>query len=116
MAMRENSLELAVPGLEQLREAREDGMRYREECNRMMEDESNDGVNPPAKPVVSSSDLAAQYPRAALYLKAESYSCASNDRKSSAGTKAMRILAEGGSEDEAQAVLDNWLPESALWD
>jgi len=113
---RENSLELAVPGLASLRAARADEARYREEFERMMEDEGNDGVNPPTKPAVSSSDLAAQYPRAALYLKAESYSCASNDRKASAGSKAAAILANGGSEDEARAVLDNWLPDSAMWD
>jgi len=113
---REDALELAVPGLAKLRATRADEARYREEFERMMKDEGNDGVNPPTKPAVSSSDLAAQFPRAALYLKAESYSCASNHHKASAGSKAVAILAEGGSEDEARAVLDNWLPESAYWD
>ncbi len=113
---RENSLALAVPGLASLRAARADEARYRAEFERMMEDEYNDGVNPPAKPAVSSSDLAAQYPRAALYLKAESYSCASNHHKAAAGSKAMQLLAEGGSDDDARTVMDNWLPASAYTD
>lgn len=113
---RENALELAVPGLAKLRAARANEARYREEFDQMMEDEGNDGVNPPVKPAVSSSDIAAQYPRAALYLKAESYSYATNDRKASAGAKAVRLLTEGGSEDDAKEILDNWLPASAYTD
>jgi len=114
--IREDVLESAIPGLRSLREALNAEEEYREAINQMMDDESNDGVSPPTKPSSDSSALATASPRAALYLKAENYYYASNDRKVSAGRKAMQILTEGGSEDEARAVLDNWLPESAYWD
>lgn len=113
---REDALESNVPGLSALREARDAAEEYREAINQMMDDESNDGVFPPEKPSSDPAAMAAEFPRAALYLKAEGYSCASNDRKASAGSRAMQILAEGGSEDEARAVLDNWLPASAYTD
>ena len=113
---REAALESACPGLHALRDAREDEIRYHDEFEQMMADESNDVARPPRPVETSYASLVTKFPRAALYLKAENYSCASNDRKASAGSKAMQILANGGSEDEAKAVLDNWLPESAMWD
>lgn len=48
--------------------------------------------------------IAQQYPLAAAYAKAESYSMAHNDLKSSAGTRAMRAI-EGGA-DPLQAIAD----------
>ena len=105
-----------VPGLEQLRAAYNDEERYHEQFNRMMEDEQNDGARPPKPVAAKSSDVAKEYPRAAMYLKAEAYSRAGHYAKASAGEKAMKLIQEGGDLAEAQTILDNWLPKESTWD
>lgn len=104
-----------LPGLDELRRARDEADRYDRQFGEMIDDESNDGARPP-KPAEGPSfaELSAKHPRAALYLLAEDYSSAANDRKASAGSQAMELLAHGGSEDEARQILENWLPESAM--
>ncbi|WP_249849254.1 hypothetical protein [Aggregatibacter actinomycetemcomitans] len=81
-----------------------------------MVDEYNDGVNMPRPPKSDIDELSAKYPRAAMYLKADSYSTAENYDKASAGDKAKKLLDEGGSIEDAQKILGNWLPASAYWD
>ncbi len=56
------------------------------------------------------------YPRAALYLTCESYIVAANHHKVSAGEQARNLLLQGGKAVDVQAILDNWLPPSAMWD
>lgn len=99
-------------GLDLLRAARESAEQYHEAFNRMMEDENNDGVNPPSIPKSDPDALAKQYPAAALYLKAEGYTHASNYMKSGAGRDALEVLNEKGLQglEEASDILDNWLP------
>jgi hypothetical protein len=109
----EAKLAANVPGLDILRAALEDEGRYHRQFNRMMENEQNDGVNPPSPVKVRYNDVAEQYPRAAMYLKAESYSNASHYAKSGAGSKAMELIENGGDLSEAQHILDNWLPKEA---
>lgn len=58
----------------------------------------------------------AKYPRAALALNAQGYALASHPNKTAAGRKALELLENGGSMEEAQAILDNWLPKDAMWD
>lgn len=108
--------EEAVPGLRQLQKAQMDEEIYQEQFNAMMEDEQNDGVNPPSAPKISFDELAKKYPRAAVYVRAEGYKCASHYAKSAAGEKAMKLLKQGGEIKEAEFILENWLPESAKWD
>lgn len=110
----ESRLAQAVPGLSELRAAYDDAERYDREFARMMEDESNDGARPPARQKHDINGLRAKYPRAALYLKAESYSFAAHWAKSKAGTEAMELLATGGSEADAQSKLDNWLSDNRI--
>lgn len=110
------TLDKAIPGLSELLEAINAEDNYQYLFNKMMDDEYNDGVNPPSMPKTSSDELRKQYPRAALYVKADSYSNASNCHKSTAGDKAKKILISGGNMDEATNIMDNWLPESAQWD
>lgn len=105
-----------VPGLDALRSAYNVEEGYDRAFTAMMEDEDNDGVRPPRKPATDAAALAAQYPRAALYLKADAYSCAAHDCKASAGRKAMDLLASGGTIEQAEHILANWLPASAQWD
>ena len=112
-----------VPGLDDLRkaqdEAHNDRSRYADEFERMMEDEGNDGARPPRPIDESAKDrvarLAAEYPRAAAYLRAKDYTLAGNDRKYAAGKKAMEIIATGGTIEEANDVMANWLPEESKW-
>lgn len=108
-------LEAAVPGVHALRAAYDGETAYQDAFERMMADEQNDGVNPPRRPASNSDELAAQYPRAVVYLRAEGYSCAAHDLKASAGRKAMNILASGGSIEDAENILSNWLPASVAW-
>lgn len=93
-------------GLEDCRAALEAEEDYRQAFSQMMEDGDNDGARPPRKPTIFDF---AKYPRAMLYLRAEGYTYAANDKKYSAGKKALKILEAGGSMAEAQAVLDNWV-------
>jgi len=91
-------LEINVPGLETLIDAYNYEIRYQEEFNRMMAEENK----------VPYSDLAKQYPRAHIYMRAEAFSGAEDYRKSAAGCKAMAIIAGGGELEEAKKVMDNW--------
>lgn len=108
------ALEAAVPGITLLEAAHYSEAAYLDAFNRMMEDEHNDGVRPPKAPAHNTDELSKQYPRAALYIKADAYSAASHDQKSAAGNKAKRILSSGGSEAEARDVLNNWLGDTYI--
>lgn len=110
------ALETAVPGLTELMSAISAEEDYRIAFNRMMEDEDNDGVNPPPHPTGRSSrEIARDFPKAALYLKAETYERAANYHKVSAGKKAKALIRAGGDLEEAQEIMDNWLPPESVW-
>ncbi len=113
-----------LEGLNELRTAQDiaynEEHRYNSEFEAMMSDDGNDGTNPPA-PLneqlrQNANVLAAQYPRAAMYLRAENYSYSNSVYQYSAGIKAMELIANGGSLDEARDILNNWLPKEAIWD
>lgn len=107
----------AVPGLDELRDAyyawRSAQDDYHDRRNRAMEDEYNDGISWPAPPSDNLKKqyeaLATKYPRAALYLRAErqrnSTHWADNSGKGTAGAKAMKLLLDGASLEEAEAAL-----------
>lgn len=108
-----------VPGLQILRDAISRQEAYREAFNRMMEDESNDGANPPKKPTDDIVALKAQYPAAAAYLKAESYEYASHYAKSAAGRKAKQAIADGADYTAVLAQMEaEWSAHCAehVWD
>lgn len=111
---RTQKLEAAVPGVTLLRAAQEGEAAYFEAFNAMMDNEQNDGVNAPKATAFDTDELAAQYPRAALYLKADAYSEASHYAKSAAGRQAMTMLENGEAEDAASAVLNNWLNDTFI--
>lgn len=94
----------AIEGLSELMQARSQLEIYREALAAMMDDESNDGAFPPPRPTSNPAELSKQYPRAAAYLKAESYEFASNAVKSAAGKKAEERIING--EDYAAAIRD----------
>lgn len=112
----EEEMERKYPGITELKKAYSEHYYYQEQFQRAMEDEYNDGVNMPRRPTSNIDDLCAKYPRAAMYLKADSYSCAENYNKANAGDRAKALLDRGGSIEDAQKILDNWLPENAYWD
>lgn len=107
-----------VPGYDALRKAQdaaeEEANRVARQFNRAMD---NDGARLPKSEDASlratARTLAAEYPRAAMYLRAQAYTEASNHNKSAAGRKAMAIIATGGSIEDALYTLEHWLPESA---
>jgi len=108
-----------VPGLEILRDALARREMYGEAFARMMDDEMNDGANPPQKPVDDIAALKAQYPAAAAYLKAEAYEYASHYAKSAAGRKAKQAIADGANYGEALAQMEaEWQAhcEEHIWD
>jgi len=105
-----------VPGLDELTKALDaaynEDCRYDDQTNLMMDDEYNDGSRPPAAIDTSlrsyADQLSAQYPRAAVYIRAQGYTAASNFKKYGAGKAAMKLLAGGGSIEAAEAILSNW--------
>lgn len=107
-----------LAGLSELRSAQNaaynEEQRYQDAFDGMMET----GVFEPLdeQPRQTYAALARQYPRAAMYMRAQDYTLSSNVHKYSAGKRAMDLIAAGGSLGEARSVLDNWLPESAIWD
>ena len=100
--------ESMILGLEVLRKAR-DTRSY--EHKAMMRAIDSGSSKCPLLTVTDEevAELERQYPTAAAYLKAENYSAASNDRKSMAGKKAMSLLISGGSADQANEIMNNWL-------
>ena len=103
-----------VPGLEELEATYNAEARYRAKFADAMEDEYNDGVSMPEVPQADIKALEAKYPRAALYIKADDYCSAENHAKASAGEKAKAVLVEGGSLEDAAALLDNWTKDVVI--
>lgn len=91
-AERRRNFRDAIPGLKELETAKAEQATYREAFARAVD--SGDGIYP-AKPKSDPAELSARYPAAAAILRAESYSCASNDRKASAGRKAVERILDG---------------------
>jgi hypothetical protein len=115
-AAMESKLTANVPGLDILRAATDAHGDYSDGFARMMESEANDGVSPPKLPTSDLAAIRAQYPRAALWLRADCQANgASDDRKAAAGERARDMIESGVDLDAALRVLENWLPESARW-
>ncbi len=91
--------EARYPGILKIVSAQNDECNYLEDFEEMMEDEQNDGVNPPVYPKESSISLKNKYPVAAAYLNILAFSkkipaCESGDQQRIAADKAFnRILA-----------------------
>jgi hypothetical protein len=96
----------SIEGLNEIRKAIESEIEYHAAFTRMMENEDQSGNDAllPNLPEVSSKDLKARYPRAAAYIKAESYSLANNYAKAGAGKKALERIING--EDYKKVLAD----------
>lgn len=115
-AERRRNLRDAIPGLKELEAAKAEQAAYREAFARAVD--SGDGIYP-TKPKSDPEELSARYPMAAAMLRAESYSRASNDRKASAGRKAVERILDG--EDWEKVIGDmeaDWNEEANkhMWD
>ena len=106
MAAKMAKLESMFPGLEALRAARADENRYHAQFERMMDDEQNDGVNPPKFVKVRYQDLAPKYSKAVAYLKAEGYSESSHYAKNGAGRTALSRLEAGENVEKVIAEME----------
>ena len=93
-----------IPGLDELQACVNDWDNYHEGFNQMMEDEDNDGVNPPKRPAKEVAGVAAQYPIASAYVKADNWSLASHYAKSGAGDRAKEKIING--EDYKSVIAD----------
>lgn len=91
----------SIEGLSEIRNAIRAEREYHVAFEKMMENEYNDGAFAPKTPETDSNSLKARYPRAAAYLKAESWTRAANFAKVSAGNKAMERIINGDDYDAA---------------
>jgi hypothetical protein len=92
------------PGLDELRVARAGEEANRDAFRRMMESGSG-RMEQPYKGA-PAAELAQQHPAAALYLRAESWTCAANDSKSAAGRRALAKMEAGASAVAAAADME----------
>lgn len=91
----------AIEGLQEICDARADLSRWHDEFNRSFRDVGGMGVR--QKPEYDFAAMYEKYPRAAAYLKAESYEYASHYVKSEAGKKAKERIING---DEPGTVIE----------
>lgn len=111
-----------IPGLDEVRDAytayRNDASAVQDSWGQLMT-EDNDGVSPPrdadSSLKTTLTALQHQYPRAALWMRADTYTYAANHHKSGAGHRAKDAILYGESIETATGMLDNWLPQSATW-
>lgn len=117
--LRKNEEERVLPGINKLRDLTTEWNYADEQNKRAWNNIENDAHG--YKPLKATEiykeleEARKKYPRAALALVAENYQYASDDRKVTAGKKALELLKNGGTVEAAQAILDNWLPERAMW-
>ncbi len=115
-AVRRRNFRDTIPGLKELEAAKAEQASYREAFARAAD--SGDGIYP-AKPESDPAALSTQYPMAAAMLRAESYSCAANYRKASAGRKAVERILDGEDWEKVVSDMENEWHEATLehmWD
>lgn len=84
-----------------------------------MENEKNDGTNPPVAPKSDINELINKYPRSAAYIKAENWKMSANYSKSIYGEKACnRIINEENYENVIKEMEKEWSDycERNMWD
>lgn len=107
----------AIDGLEEIRAALADVEAWHSEFEASFSDVGGLGVRP--KPQYDFDALYAKYPRAAAYLKAESFEYASHYAKSAAGKKAKDRIINGEDHSKVIAEMESeWKAycDNHLWD
>ncbi len=103
-----------IPGLRELEKAYAAREKYHEEFEKMMEDEDNDGVNPPRTEVLDIQVLERRFPRAAVYLRCEQRSMSSwKSPQSAIYQKAVTKIEAGGDPAEAEKEAEEQWAETA---
>lgn len=107
----------AIPGLKEIKAAKEDLENWHYEWEDSFHDVGGLGVRP--KPQYDFDELYKKYPRASAYLKAEAYSRAANYAKASAGKKALERVINGEDCDTILAEMEaEWSAycDEHIWD
>jgi len=106
----------AIEGLTELKSAIRELKDYYDRYNEAVE--NGYGILP-VRPDIDLDALRAAHPRAAAYLRAESYSLSENDEKASAGAKALERIINGEPHETVIAEMENEWKNAAmshLWD
>lgn len=106
----------AIKGLTELRAAIRELKDYYDRYNEAVE--NGYGILP-VRPDIDLDAIRAAHPRAAAYLRAESYSLSENDAKASAGAKALERLINGEPHETVIADMEQEWTNAAmshLWD
>lgn len=85
----------AIEGLKEIIAAKEAVRKYHQDFDAAMDDEYNDGVNLPSRPVFDFEEAYKKYPKAAAYLKAQALADKSNYELSAIGRKAVEEILYG---------------------
>lgn len=108
----------SIDGLEEIRNAIEEQIKWREDFNRSME--SPDGcVGMRAKPEDNITELKQRYPRASAYLLAENESLKSNYELSAIGKRALEAIINGEDYEDVMARMkdeQDAFAERHMWD
>lgn len=89
----------SIPGLKEIRAAKEDLAKWHQEFNASFDDVGGLGVR--KRPDYDFKSMYEKYPVASAYLTAEAYARSSNYAKSAAGNKALDAIINGEDPDEA---------------
>lgn len=107
----------SIPGLKEIRAAREDMEKWHQEFNASFDDVGGLGVR--KKPEYDFTAMCEKYPVANAYLTAEAYAGSSNYAKSAAGEKALDAIINGADPAETIEAMEaewNAYCENNIWD
>lgn len=109
----------SIPGLAEIKAAREDLAKWNQEFQGSFESECGGGVGVRPKPQYDLAVLYAKYPRAKAYLLADQYAHAENYAKANTGEKAVRAIMNGEDPEATIAAMEaEWkeYTQAHMWD
>lgn len=115
-AARQNKID-SIPGLSEIRAAKEDLARWNKEFDASFDDVGGLGVR--KKPEYDFDAMYKKYPVAHAYLTAESYAFATNYAKAAAGKKALDSIINGADPAETITAMEaewNAYCDEHIWD
>lgn len=109
----------SIPGLAEIKAAREDLAKWNQEFQGSFESECGGGVGVRPKPQYDLAVLYAKYPRAKAFLLADQYAHAENYAKANTGEKAVRAIMNGEDPEATIAAMEaEWkeYTQAHMWD
>lgn len=94
----------SIEGLKEIVAAKEAVRKYHRDFDAAMDDEYNDGVNLPSRPVFNFEEAYKKYPKAVAYLKAQGLADSSNYELSAIGRKAVEGILYGDWEEAIETM------------